>query len=88
MTKQEWRNALVRVWAYRQNIGFEDVVLFAGMALITVALWPLAERWFGAGQVAFLPAGGILVYMALPQRLGFFHRVTLQGPPQAPKGRG
>lgn len=60
--------------AFLREISLEDVLLVVGMVLVTVALWPLAERWFNSGRVALLPIGGILVYMALPQRSVFLRR--------------
>ena len=63
-----WR-ALSVPWrllvAIVKGIGREELTVGAGVALITMALWP------AIGQLALLPAGLILIWLGLPSRTRF-----------------
>ena len=66
--KAAWRVVLA-VWrtivSVVRSIGREEATVAAGVAMITVALWP------AVGQLALLPAGAILVWVGLPSRARF-----------------
>lgn len=63
------------VWkALTSLIGPDEALLVVALTLVTVALWP----WLGRG--ALLPAGLVLLFVALPSRAPFVNR---QPPPEA-----
>ena len=63
------RTNLVRsaAWVGR-TIGAEELVLAAGLTLVTIGLWPVV------GQAALVVPGVVLVWVALPQRTAFVQR--------------
>jgi hypothetical protein len=60
-------------------LGLDELVLGAGLVLITVALWPLV------GRVALLVPGLALTFLSFPTRAPFVHQRPT--PPKAPPTR-
>jgi hypothetical protein len=56
-------------------IGPDEILLVVALTLVTVALWP----WVGQG--ALLPAGLVLLFVALPSRAPFVHRQPIPEKP-------
>lgn len=50
-------------------VGFDELLVAVGLALIAAALWPVV------GRLALLAPGLVLVWIALPQRASFVRRI-------------
>ena len=53
------------------EVGLDEVMLVGSLILVTVALWPIAERVAGDGRSALLAPGLVLLWIALPARGAF-----------------
>lgn len=66
------RASSLALWkALTSAVGLDELLLTLALTLIVVALWPVARSWLGTGLPALLPAGVIVLYVALPSRLPF-----------------
>ena len=73
-----WRVAALAVTAtshaVRAAFGIDEILLVAGLVLITVAAWP------AIGQYALACPGLVLVWIALPSRSPFISRPPAEPP--------
>lgn len=51
-----------------KDIGASEALLLCALTLVTVGLWPIAERYFDAGRVALLVPGLVGLWLGLPER--------------------
>jgi hypothetical protein len=71
------RRSSALVAAVADVIGPDEILLAAGLTLVTVALWPVM------GRVALIVPGVVLLWIAIPEREQFVRR-----PPTESSGKG
>ena len=59
-------------------LGLAECLLLVGVGLVTGALWP------AYGRLALLPAGVLLIWIALPSRTAFVVRPVVSKKPRRP----
>lgn len=65
-------------------VGADELLLTLALGLIVVGLWPIAVKWLGTGLPSLIPAGIVILWLALPSRAPMILRTA---PPEKPTRR-